>query len=59
MYNGEDYRELPLATREDLEHEGATVILLVPVTADPEQAGPVVEMRLPLRLLREWLKADD
>ena len=47
--------ELQEATREDLDREGAAVILRVPVTGtDPDNA--VEEMRLPLRLLREWLK---
>ena len=60
--NGEmdDYNELPLATLADLEREGATVILLVPVTV-PDEVGPVVveEMRMPLSVLREWLKSED
>ena len=50
--------DLQEATREDLDREGVTVILLVPVTGtDPDNAAE--EMRLPLRVLREWLKADD
>ena len=55
-----DYNELPAATRADLAHAGATVILLVPVTVPGEHAGPVVveEMRMPLSVLREWLKSD-
>ena len=53
-----DYNELPAATLADLERECATVILLVPVTVPEEDVGPVVveEMRMPLSVLREWLK---
>ena len=49
--------ELQEATMEDLDREGVTVILLVPVTGtNPDNS--IEEMRLPLSVLREWLKAD-
>ena len=51
----------PIATLEDLEREGTTVLVQcrVPSETAPDGVTPppfVQEMRVPMSVLREWLK---